>query len=164
MTEPPARHKANISATRRSAARLAAVQTLYSMDMTGLDAGTALAEFKERREEDRRMADPDDELMNFLVMGTDNDRNALDSLIGESLSRDWTIERLEAVLRAILRAASFEIKSRPATPARVAISEYVDIAHAFYEGPEPGLVNAVLDRIARTLRPDEFAPGAGARS
>jgi N utilization substance protein B len=162
MTDTPARHKSAPSATRRSAARLAAVQTLYSMEMTGQDAGAALTEFMERKGEDKRIADPDDDLVAFLVTGADIDRTALDQLIGDALSRDWSIDRLEAVLRAILRAGVFEIKSRPATPARVAISEYVDIAHAFYEGPESGLVNAVLDRVARSLRPDEFRAG-GAR-
>ena len=158
MSKAP--NKPNPNAARRSAARLAAVQALYSMEITGVTAEEALDEFRQRLDEPRgRMAAPDGDLVAFLVTGTTAEAEPLDAVIGRSLARDWSADRLEAVLRAILRAGAYEIKSRPQTPARVAISEYVDVAHAFYAGPEPGLVNAVLDKVARELRPAEFGAG-----
>ncbi len=159
MAKPQARKSPH--AVRRSAARLAAVQTLYSMDITGVSAQTALDEFRLRQQEEQRPGrpEPDGELVALLVQGATAEAEVLDEMIGRALARDWTVDRLEAVLRAVLRAGAFEIKARPQTPARVAISEYVDVAHAFYAGSEPGLVNAVLDRVARALRPDEFGRG-----
>lgn len=163
MSKAPDR-KPNPSAARRSAARLSAVQALYSMEITGVGVQEALDEFRARQDEPRGpLAAPDGDLVAFLVTGATAEGEKLDEMIGHALARDWTVDRLEAVLRAILRAGSFEISARPQTPARVAISEYVDVAHAFYAGPEPGLVNAVLDRVARRLRPQEFeGKGGGA--
>lgn len=153
--------KPNPGAARRSAARLAAVQVLYSMEITGVGALQALDEFRQRMADEPRgkMAEPDVNLVTLLVTGVSSEGEALDHHIAGGLARDWTVERLEAVLRAILRAGAFELKSRPQTPARVAITEYVDVAHAFYSGSEPGLVNAVMDRLARSLRPAEFQGG-----
>lgn len=153
--------KPNPSATRRSAARLAAVQALYSMEITGVDSAQALDEFRQRLETEPRgkLAEPDMNLVALLVTGVSAECAVLDGHIARGLTRDWTVDRLESVLRAILRAGAFELMSRPQTPARVAITEYVDVAHAFYSGPEPGLVNAVMDRLARALRPTEFQGG-----
>ncbi|HLO75278.1 MAG TPA: transcription antitermination factor NusB [Magnetospirillum sp.] len=150
--------KPNPNATRRSAARLAAVQALYSMEITGVTAEEAITEFRERQEAEppTRLAEPDGELMTLLVRGATAEGGLLDDMIGHALARDWTVDRLESVLRAILRAGAFELKARPQTPARVVITEFVDVAHAFYAGPEPKMVNAVLDKIARVLRSDEF--------
>ncbi len=156
--------KPNPNATRRSAARLAAVQALYSMEITGVTAEQAIDEFRQRQEDDEpsKLATPDGELVTLLVRGATAEGELLDEMIGHALSRDWTVDRLESVLRAILRAGAFEMKARPQTPARVVITEFVDVAHAFYAGPEPKMVNAVLDKIARVLRADEFE-GDGAR-
>lgn len=153
--------KPNPGAARRSAARLAAVQALYSMEITGVGAIQALDEFRQRLENEPRgrLAEPDLNLVALLVNGVSAECAELDAHIAQGLARDWTVDRLEAVLRAILRAGAFELKSRPQTPARVAITEYVDVTHAFYAGPEPGLVNAVMDRMARNLRPAEFQGG-----
>ncbi|MDA8231289.1 MAG: transcription antitermination factor NusB [Magnetospirillum sp.] len=161
---PSSHRPLNPNAARRSAARLAAVQVLYAMEMSGIDAGQALAEFRGRQAEEERgpMAEPDAEMVALLVQGAAAESAFLDEAIAKALSRDWSVDRLEAVLRAVLRAGVYELKARPATPARVAISEYVDVAHAFYAGSEPGLVNAVLDRVARTFRPEEFAGGGAA--
>lgn len=150
--------KPNPNATRRSAARLAAVQALYSMEITGVTAEQAIDEFRQRQADEppARLAPPDGELVTFLVRGATAEGELLDEMIGRALSRDWTVDRLESVLRAILRAGAFELKARPQTPARVVITEFVDVAHAFYAGPEPKMVNAVLDKIARVLRADEF--------
>ncbi|MBC7952504.1 MAG: transcription antitermination factor NusB [Rhodospirillaceae bacterium] len=158
--------KPNPNATRRSAARLAAVQALYSMEITGVTAEQAMDEFRQRLadEPQAKLAEPDAELVTLLVRGATVEGALLDEMIGNALSRDWTVDRLESVLRAILRAGAFEIKARPQTPARVVISEFVDVAHAFYAGPEPGLVNAVMDKVARVLRPEEFEGGAASAS
>lgn len=158
--------KPNPNATRRSAARLAAVQALYSMEITGVTAEQAMDEFRQRLgdEPQSKLAEPDAELVTILVRGATVEGELLDEMIGHALSRDWTVDRLEAVLRAILRAGAFEMKARPQTPARVIISEFVDVAHAFYAGPEPGLVNAVMDKVARVLRPEEFEGGATSAS
>ena len=156
----------NPNAARRSAARLAAVQALYAMDLTGIGTDQALVDTGRHREDQASdgMAEPDDRLVNFLVYGVTAETAPLDAMITDALSSDWSSDRLEAVLRAVLRAGAYEIMARAETPARVAISEYVDIAHAFYAGPEPGLVNAVLDRVARRLRPAEFVPVAPPRA
>lgn len=151
----------NPSVARRSSARLAAVQVLYQMEMTGTDAEQALQDAKDRRaaEPKGRMAEPDSSLLNQVVRGVAAQLTDLDGHVGGALSTDWTVDRLEAVLRAIIRAGAWELSARPQTPARVCISEWVDVAHAFYAGPEPGLVNAVLDRLAQTLRDGEMSKG-----
>jgi len=153
----------NPSVARRSAARLVAVQVLYQIDMTGVDPEQALTDDRDRRAEAPKrgpIAEPDSSLLGRIVRGVAADPAALDLRIRAALTGDWTVERLEAVLRAILRGGAWELEARPQTPARVCISEWVDVAHAFYAGPEPGLVNAVLDRIAQMLRPEELGRGA----
>ncbi len=154
----------------RSAARLAAVQAIYEMELAGRGADAVLRDFSERRwnllaadrsalESVSRM-DADSLFLGELVRGV-AERNAdIEGMISPALSPDWPLERLEAVLRAILKAGVFELFARADVPARVVISEYVDISHAFFEGKETGLVNAVLDRIGRVLRPDEIGPDA----
>jgi N utilization substance protein B len=151
----------NPSVARRSAARLAAVQALYQMEMTGVSDEQALLDSKERRSQEPRgrMAEPDSSLLGQTVRGVAADAGTLDGLIGGALTGDWTVERLESILRAILRAGAWELRTRSQTPTRVCISEWVDVAHAFYSGPEPGLVNAILDRLAQTLRPEEMGRG-----
>ncbi|MDO8606129.1 MAG: transcription antitermination factor NusB [Phaeospirillum sp.] len=151
----------NPSVARRSAARLAAVQVLYQMEMTGVSDEQALSDSKARRTEEPRgrMAEPDSSLLGQTVRGVTAETAKLDLLVGGALTGDWTVERLEAVLRAILRAGAWELGARVQTPTRVCISEWVDVAHAFYSGPEPGLVNAVLDRLAQILRVEEVGKG-----
>lgn len=163
------------STRRKSAARLAAVQALYQIEIGEVGTDAALKDFlqhgiaatsphlvrdegedEDGREVEMAMVEPDGELFTSLVRGALDRREDLDRMVAGALSRDWTVERLEAVLRAILRAGAFEIASRTEIPPRVTISEYVDVAHAFYSGPEPGLVNAVLDRIARVVRAEEL--------
>ncbi len=139
---------------RRSTARLAAVQAVYARDMAGGEVVAGMETFDDRRDE--KLAEPDEALRGFLVFGTQAEAELLDNMVRGGLSGEWSMERLEAVAKAILMVGAFELKARPETPARVAISEYVDIAHAFYSGPEPKMVNAVLDRLARVLRPEEF--------
>lgn len=159
MSEAPRRKPAR-TGSARSAARLAAVQALYQVEMTGRSGAGVAAEFVAHRLGHEIDGDDyvkaDETLFRELVTGTLEDREELDGLISAALTPDWPLERLEMVLRAVLRAAAFELKHRIDVPARVVITEYVDIAHAFFTGKEPGLANGVLDRLGHTLRPTEW--------
>ena len=152
---------------RRSAARLVAVQALYEMDMVNADVDAVLEEFflKRWRQVDGEgdgndpdnggnalLTEPDHEWLKDLVHGVSSGREELDGLIGPALSGDWTVDRLEALLRVILRAGTYELKIKKNIPAAVIISEYLDVAHAFFEGGETRMVNGVLDHLARDLR------------
>jgi N utilization substance protein B len=94
-------------------------------------------------------------LFGDIVRGAAADQHQLDAEISAALTPDWPLARLDAVLRAILRAGAYELAHRPDVPPRVAISEYTAVAYAFFTGKEPGLANGVLDRLARTLRTGE---------
>lgn len=149
-----------------SAARLAAVQAIYQIDMTGGPADTVVTEFLYHRggaelDEAAPSIETDRAFFAALVRGVAQYRAELDRAIAALLVEDWPLERLEKVMAAILRAGAFELMHRPEVPARVAISEYVDIAHAFLEGKEVGMVNGVLDRLARLRREAEMAEGSG---
>lgn len=153
-------------ADRRSAARLLAVQALYQIAITGAAPERVLAEFLEHRVDEEvdglKIVSPDRELLGDLVRGVTAESAALDDMIAAVLDEDWTIERLETLLHALLRAGVFELSERPRVPARVVINEYVDLANAFFDGKEPGMVNGLLDRLARSLRIEEFdADGRG---
>lgn len=147
----------------RRAARLAAVQALYQIALTGVAPEIAITEFTRHR-----LSQPmevggtlggDPQLFADLVRGAAEKRAELDRMIAAVLTTDWTVERLEAVLLAVLRVGAYELSSRPDLPAKVAISEYVAIAGAFLGDRETGLVNGLLDRMARTLRPGAFEAG-----
>ncbi len=151
----------------RSSARLAAVQALYEIDMTGVAADSVIHEFLKNQwkpipgmqndEEDLpELADPDGALLAELIRGVSAKQVDLDGMIGPALSGDWTVERLEVILRAILRAGAFEMLSMSDVPARVVINEYVNVAKAFFDDNKPGMVNGVLDKLARVLRTAEM--------
>lgn len=165
-----AKNKAAASGRRRSAARLAAVQALYEMDVAGAPADPVLREFlheRWRRIDDGApgpLAEPDGVLLDDLVRGVSDRRDELDGLIGPVLCDEWTMKRLEMLLRAILRAGTYELRARHDIPPRVVISEYVEIAHAFFAGNEVGFVNGVLDRLARSLRAEQMKEDAGGQS
>lgn len=157
----------------RSAARLAAVQALYQIDLTGISPDGVVAEFVEHRFDKAvddfsyEQADPgpsyehaDPGLFSDLVRGASARREEIDGLVGGSLTAKWTVERLEKILRAILRLGTYELVARIGTPARVVITEYVDVANAFFDGGQPALVNGVLDALARRLRNGELADSA----
>jgi N utilization substance protein B len=147
---------------RRRAARLAAVQALYQIEAGDETPDDVLRQFVRRGgapELDGSAApEADPDRFESLVRGVGARREEIDALLAATLDPGWPLARLERVLRAILRAGAFELVACPEVPARVAISEYVDIADAFYGGKEPGMVNGVLDRLARQLRPQEL-PG-----
>jgi transcription antitermination protein NusB len=94
-----------------------------------------------------------------VVSGVVRDQKMLDPLIDEALSKGWPLKRIEAILRAVLRAGAYELQHRKDVPGRVVVSEYVDVANAFVDREETGMVNAVLDQIGRQFRGDEFGRG-----
>ena len=147
-------------ANRRGAARLAAVQALYQMDLSGASLPDIVAEFEAHRlgkeMDGEQYRDADAAFFREIVGGVVAGQRDLDPAIDAALSGDWPLPRVDATLRAILRAGAFELASRPDVPARVVITEYVDVAKAFFEGEVPAMVNAVLDALARSLRPAEF--------
>jgi N utilization substance protein B len=153
---------------RRTAARLAAVQGLYQIELSGSSPANVVVEFMKHRlgqeGDGENFGAADQGLFADLVEGVSARRDELDRQIAAALTPEWPLERLEIILRSILRAGAYELLARPEVPARVAISEYLDIAHAFFAGKEPGLVNAVLDRLARTLRPEGMREEDGGRS
>jgi transcription antitermination protein NusB len=165
MADPVKRRTGSRPGGPRSAARLAAVQALYQVEMTGISGKAAAAEFVKHylgREIDGDSYVPADEtLFREIVSGALEHQAALDVQIAGRLTPDWPLDRLEMILRAILRAAAFELCHRIDTPARVVITEYVDIAYAFFTGKEPGLINGVLDRLARMSRAAEWSGDAG---
>jgi N utilization substance protein B len=148
------------SASRRSAARLAAVQALYQAELTSASVAGIIAEFVDHRLgrelEGATYHDADADFFTDIVRGACERGPEIDGLIAEALVEGWTVERLDSTLRAALRAGTYELAARPDVPARVIISEYIDVAHAFFSGPEPRFVNGVLDRLGRRLRPGEL--------
>lgn len=141
---------------RRSAARLAAIQALYALEISGDDVTRVVADFLDRpwspAEEAPDYARPDEAFLRTLVEGVQAGRSDLDRAIEDALTGSWSLSRLEIVLRAILRAGAYELAAEPDVPAKVIINEYLEIAHAFFAGKEPSLVNAVLDRLAGHYR------------
>jgi len=146
---------------RRSAARLAAVQALYQMDIAGTGLNEILAEFEThwlgREVEGEQYLPAQAAFFRDIVEGVVRDQRKLDPLIDHTLSEGWPLKRVEALLRAVLRAGTYELDHRSDVPARTVVSEYVDVAQAFLDRQETGFINAVLDQLARQLRAGEFA-------
>ena len=140
----------------RSAARLAAVQALYQQEMEGTPLPRLLHEFHEHRLgatiEDARYHEAEQDFFDDIVTGFDARRAEIDGLISDRLAEGWSLERLDRPMRAILRAGAYELIARPDVPVGSVISEYVDVAHAFYEKRETGFVNGLLDALAKEVR------------
>lgn len=154
--------KQDRKANRRGAARLAAVQALYQMDLAGTGLNDIFAEYESHwigsEVEGDQYLPAEAAFFRDIVSGVVNDQTRLDPVIDTALESGWPLKRIDAILRAVLRAGAYELEKRKDVPARVVVSEYVDIAHAFVEREETGMVNAVLDQIARQYRGDELAP------
>ncbi len=150
-------------ANKRGAARLAAVQALYQMDLAGTGLNEILAEFESHwigcEVEGAQYLPAEAAFFRDIVSGVVREQRKLDLLIDAALAERWPLKRIEAILRAVLRAGCYELDRRGDVPARVVVSEYADVAAAFVEREETGMVNAVLDQLARQLRGDEFAGG-----
>jgi N utilization substance protein B len=153
--------------TARSRARLAAVQALYQMTMTGAGADAVVREFLRHRLDappGETLHELDATLFAELVRGVSATTEELDDLIAAVLSDEHEVDRLETLARVVMRAGAYELSERFDVPAPVAIKEYVDVAEAFYDRRGRSLINAVLDRLARTLRPDEVGEESGGRA
>jgi N utilization substance protein B len=146
---------------RRSAARLAAVQALYQMDIAGKGLKEVQKEFERhwmgREIEGDQYKPAEAALFRSILDGVLAHQLTLDPRIDDILSKGWPLKRVEAIMRATLRAGAFELVHSPDVPPKVVISEYVDIARAFFERDETNMVNAVLDRLAREERAGELA-------
>jgi len=152
-------------ANKRGAARLAAVQALYQMDLAGTGLNEILAEFEGhwlgQEVEGAQYLPAEAAFFRDVVAGVVREQRQLDPLIDDALTKSWPLKRLETVLRAALRAGAYELIHRTDVPARVVVAEYADVAAAFVERDETGMVNAVLDQLARRLRAAEFGRAAG---
>jgi len=154
----------NVDNAARHAARLAAVQAIYQMELTSLEAEAVIDEFVEHRfAESGSTTGPDAEFFGDLVRGVPNRQKEIDRAIAQCLAADWKFSRIDSILRAILRAGGYELIARADVPAKVVIDEYLDITHAFFQGDEPGFVNAALDKLARNKRVAEFGERDGKR-
>ena len=144
----------------RRAARLAVVQALYQMELTSGDAEAVTLEFIEHRfgreAEVSQAGRPDEIFFAEILRGVPQHQVEIDRSIARSLSADWKLNRIDSILRAVLRASCYELIARRDVPARVVIDEYVEIAHAFFNGDEPNFVNAALDKLAHRKRAAEF--------
>jgi len=140
----------------RSAARLAAVQALYQLEMEGTPLAALLHEFHQHRLgatiEDVTYHPAEEAFFDDIVKGVDARRAEIDALIADRLAQGWSLERLDKPMRQILRAGTYELLARADVPTASIISEYVDVAHAFYDKREAGFVNGLLDAIARSVR------------
>jgi len=145
----------------RSVARLAAVQALYQMEVSSIGVEHVIREFTEHRfdraldgveGEGDTLASADEAFFAELVRGVVAEQKRIDAAITKRLAENWRLERLDATVRAILRAGAYELANRPDVPTEVAIDEYVDVAKSFFEGAEPGFVNGALDAVARDVR------------
>jgi N utilization substance protein B len=150
-------------ANKRGAARLAAVQALYQMDLTGTGLNEIMAEFENHwlggEVEGAKYLPAEAAYFRDIISGVVREQSSLDPKIDAALARGWPLKRIETLLRAVLRAGAYELACRNDVPARVVMSEYVDVAGAFVDKEETGMVNAVLDQLARQLRAAEFAGG-----
>ena len=140
----------------RSAARLGAVQALYQKDMESTPLAKLLNEFHQHRlgqeVEEEQYADAEVAFFDDVVKGVDARRDEIDLLISEKLAQGWSLARLDKTMVQILRCGTYELLARPDVPKAAAITEYVDVAHAFFEPREAKFVNGLLDAIAREVR------------
>lgn len=140
----------------RSVARLAAVQALYQMEVSSAGAEAVIREFAEHRFDrdidDVTLAGADEAFFADLVRGVVAHQGAVDTAVAARLAQNWRLERIDATVRAILRAGAFELAHRPDVPTEVVIDEYVELAKSFFDGPEPGFVNGALDGVAQDVR------------
>ena len=150
------------NADRRSAARLAAVQALYQLEVSGKGLKETRAEFESfwigNEIEGVQYKDAETAFFSDILTGVVSAQGPIDRSIDKALAAGWPLARIDSVMRAILRAGAYELKARADIPARVSIKEYVDIAGAFFGPEEAGMINAVLDALARPCREAEFEP------
>ena len=148
----------------RSAARLAAVQALYQMDLAHTDLNAIIDEFTKHHfgsnNAQSNVSEADRVFFADLLQGVMTHQRELDPLLDGQLASGWRLQRIDSIMRAILRAGAYELQERRDVPGRVVINEYIDVARAFFENDEPKVVNGVLDTLARKIRSDEFNKSA----
>ncbi len=158
MTRNPAPGR---RAVARTSARLGAVQALYQMELAEAGVADVLAEYASIRQgnafEDGQHGDADKAFLGDIVQGVVTHQRDIDRAVADCLSAGWTLPRLDATLRAILRSACYELVYRTDIPGRVIIAEYVELTRAFFDDAESAFVNGALDALAHNRRPDEFA-------
>lgn len=163
-----AKERSQQLALERRAARLVAVQALYQWEQTGAKPEAVIAEFGIHRlggkDTEATLATPDRKLFAELVRGVTADVGQLDDMLSAILTEEWRIERLESILRAIMRAGAFELVHRQDVPPKVVISEYLAVTDAFFGDKETAMTNGVLDKLAHELRPDEMGAARGGGS
>ncbi len=156
MSAKPSAEPSKRPANKRGTARLAAVQALYQMDVAGtglLEIAAEYEAFRLGKEVDGvQYLEADPQWFRAILSGVVENQKVVDPVIRQALTEDWPLSRLDSTLRAVLRAGVYELMKRPDVPVAVIVSEYVDIARAFFDEDEPKLVNAVLDRVARRVR------------
>lgn len=163
MTAPADEHMREPTAHApgpRRAARLAAVQALYQIESSAAEPEDVILEFLTERRgvilEAEDVVAMDRDFFSDLVRGTSRRQREIDRVLTSGLASGWRLERIETVLRGILRCACYELLMRRDVPVRATINEYVEVAHAFFADEQCSFANAILDRIARQLRADEF--------
>ena len=153
---PPLMSSSSVRSLSRSAARLAAVQALYQQEMEGTAVAPLLHEFHHHRLgatiDGIEYVDAEVDFFDDLVKGVDARRDELDERIAAKLARDWSLNRLDKPMRQILRAGVYELLARADVPTGSIISEYVDVAKAFYDQREAAFVNGLLDAVAKEAR------------
>ncbi|WP_306015627.1 transcription antitermination factor NusB [Oceanicaulis sp. MMSF_3324] len=156
MSDPSQEAASDRRARLRRSARLSAVQALYQMETSGSGAKAVVKEFRDHRfgyeEEPGDYVETDEEFFEDLVTGIVSIQADVDKHVSGVLKEGWKLSRLDATVRAILRAGGYELIARQDVPPAVVINEYVDVAHAFFEDSEPGFVNATLDALAKQVR------------
>jgi N utilization substance protein B len=143
----------------RRAARVSIVQALYQMDVANATSQTVVREFQNHRfgyHDEPGMVQVDEPFFEDVVEGVVSSQSAIDTKISDLLPPKWPLRRLDLTLRSLLRAGAYEVMRRPDVPALVIINEYVSIAADFFDGKEPGMVNSILDKIAKDVRAAEF--------
>ena len=150
-------HMTKTRSRSRSAARLAAVQALYQQEMEGTPVPRLIREFHEHRLgatiEDDEYVDAERSFFDDIVAGVSARQTEIDEHISANLAQGWSLTRLDRPMRAILRAGAYELLARNDVPMRSIISEYIDVAHAFYDKRESAFANGLLDAIAKNVRP-----------
>lgn len=153
-------NKMSMGKTKKSAARLAGVQALYQIEVNDQHPRLTIDEFREHRLgqeiDGDRYQNADTTLFETLVMGVYTDQSTLDEIIITYVPESRPFDRLEPLVRAVLRAATFELSDANGAPAKVVVNEYMDLAHAFFSGQEPRFINGMLDAIAHELKPGDF--------
>ena len=160
---------ANAPTRPRTGSRVAAVQALFQSEQGGDNSETVIDQFVRHRLgavpgqaaesfEDGRVRAVEVPLFGRIVREAVARQDTIDAMLAEALPPQWPLNRIDPVLRAVMRAGGAELMMEGGPPARVVISEYLDIAHGFFVGEEPGMANGVLDRLAHLLRPAEFEP------